>query len=235
MSPLVNTVHDVYYEYVPAIVLYLLLKVIANAVFFTFTQSSSLGVNSNTTPMDECSYTVSVLIFYDHLLEFSREVDLFWTRLSLARLSYPTILYLLTRFTLPIAYLINLNYDLRALQVSICYLKLTSRLPDYLVPQWGHRCFFTAVNLLTIWRHFQGPLLIATKKSSFRGCYSSTPAPFQVTCALCRFMDADGRSYQWSWGFAHMPFGNEIVLCCLSFSVSGYSYQLPELCVSLCS
>ena len=131
MSPLVNTVHDVYYEYVPAIVLYLLLKVMANAVFFTFTQSSSLGVNSNTTPMDECSYTVSVLIFYDHLLEFSREVDLFWTRLSLARLSYPTILYLLTRFTLPIAYLINLNYDLRALQVSICHLKLTSLLPDY--------------------------------------------------------------------------------------------------------
>ncbi|KAF8519061.1 hypothetical protein JB92DRAFT_2900416 [Gautieria morchelliformis] len=59
-----------------------------------------------------------VILFYDHLLQFGREVDLVWTRLSFQRLSLPTILYLLTRFTVPIAYLANIDYDLKALKVT---------------------------------------------------------------------------------------------------------------------
>ncbi|KAF8526473.1 hypothetical protein JB92DRAFT_2872045 [Gautieria morchelliformis] len=57
-----------------------------------------------------------VILFYDHLLQFGREVDLVWTRLSFPRLSLPTILYLLTRFTNPVVYLVNLDYDLRAVK-----------------------------------------------------------------------------------------------------------------------
>jgi hypothetical protein len=52
--------------------------------------------------------------------------------MSIPRLSFPTILYLLTRFTLPIAYLVNLDHDLRALQVSLgnlFHIRLTQILP----------------------------------------------------------------------------------------------------------
>ncbi|KAF8521285.1 hypothetical protein JB92DRAFT_2891180 [Gautieria morchelliformis] len=77
--------------------------------------------NSETAELSNLLYFYAVLaswaiLFYDHLLQFGREVDLVWTRLSFPRLSLPTILYLLTRFTVPVAYLANIDYDLRALK-----------------------------------------------------------------------------------------------------------------------
>ena len=65
-----------------------------------------------------CLIAVSVIIFYDHLLQLDREVDLVWKRLSFRRISFPTALYFLTRFTLPLAYLLNIDHDLKAIQVS---------------------------------------------------------------------------------------------------------------------
>ncbi|KAF8521287.1 hypothetical protein JB92DRAFT_2891197 [Gautieria morchelliformis] len=77
--------------------------------------------NSETAELYNLLYFYTVLaswaiLFYDHLLQFGREVDLVWTRLSFPRLSLPTILYLLTRFTVPVAFLANIDYDLRALK-----------------------------------------------------------------------------------------------------------------------
>jgi len=64
-------------------------------------------------------YTVLMgwaITFYDHSIQLDREVDLVWSRIFNTRFSVSTSLYLLARFTLPFAYLLNLNEDLKALQ-----------------------------------------------------------------------------------------------------------------------
>ncbi|KAF8520685.1 hypothetical protein JB92DRAFT_2894355 [Gautieria morchelliformis] len=107
--------------------------------------------------------TTWAILFYDHLLQFDREVDLVWTRLSIPRLSVPTILYLLTRFTIPIAYLVNLDYDLRALKVTRRSPSLRSLKPHVAWVIVFSQCIITVVlglRTYAIWERNRLVLLI---------------------------------------------------------------------------
>ncbi|KAF8581667.1 hypothetical protein K439DRAFT_206555 [Ramaria rubella] len=58
------------------------------------------------------------IVYYDHLLVLDREVDVVWSRLFKIRLSLSTVLYFIVRFSYSFSLLLNIDFDLRALQVT---------------------------------------------------------------------------------------------------------------------